>query len=227
MELAKLEKKLPVKSYPEQELNKVVVMHFTPWLASLLSLTGETSVDRLEMALPAIKEHCWSMGFDEIKKMFEMYADNKLSIEPTPNYFDRILFGKIVHAYKQQKPVKRQEISIPEISEAEKKLKIKLGVLRLFDEYKEFKDVGTGVTWVYDHLDELGLIKKTKEEKIKAMTWAKSLEKGEVDHKKPGARNIMEMISQKNSPRVINRAKRILLNDYFENTDRETLKNKL
>ena len=65
----------PLRGIPEETLNKIIVEQFTIWIANLLSLTDETSAERLEIALPAIKEHCWSMGFDEIKKMFEMYAD--------------------------------------------------------------------------------------------------------------------------------------------------------
>ena len=53
-------------------------MHFSPWLSKLLSLKDETSANRLEMALPAIKEQCIGMGFVEIKKMFEMYVDGNL-----------------------------------------------------------------------------------------------------------------------------------------------------
>ena len=115
MELDKYEKlndKLPLKAYPKdgQLLNSIIINVFVEWLSGLLTLSSQTSAERLEIALPAIKEHCGSMGFDEIKKMFEMYADSKLSIKPIPNYFDRILFGKIVAAYKEQKIVKPKKI---------------------------------------------------------------------------------------------------------------------
>lgn len=215
MELAILENKLAVKDYSEEKLNEVILMHFTPWLGALLSLSGETSVERLKIALPAIKLHAWSLGFDEIKKMFEMYVDNKLGIEPIPNYFDRILFGKIAAAYKAQRPVKKKELAIPEISEAEKKLLTHKGILRTYSEFKENKDVGSGTAWVYEYLDELGVFNFSREDKLKTMRLAKTLEKSEVNINKPGAKNILEMLEEKKSPRVVNRAKRILLNDYF------------
>lgn len=224
MKLAKIDTKLPVKAYPETELNRVILMEFTPWLCGLLSLTGETSVDRLEFALPAIKENCWSMGFDEIKKMFEMYADNKLSIQPIPNYFDRILFGKIVAAYKQQKPVKKKELVIPEVSEAEKILQINRGILRCYDEFKEEGEIPNGYVWVYDHLEEIGVISFSKEEKQKAMPKARAYEKSVVDMSKAGAKNILEMIENKKSSRVINKAKRMLLEKYFSTTEKESLR---
>ena len=88
--IAVLDKNLPLRAYPEEKLNRIILMDFMPYLARLLSLTDEVAADRLEVALPAIKEHCIGMGFKEIKKMFEMYADSKLPIKPIPNYFDSI-----------------------------------------------------------------------------------------------------------------------------------------
>lgn len=165
MELAKLERTIPIKAIPDQELNAIIMTQFTVWVANLLSLTDETSANRLEISLPAIKEHCWSMGFSEIKKMFEMYADSKLSIKPIPNYFDRILLGKIVEAYKQQKPVPKKQIQIPEMDKEEKKEILKAGVKRL---YKEFDSVGfvpPGNTHLYDYMYEKGLLTKDVDEK--------------------------------------------------------------
>lgn len=214
-QLTTLDRNVLIKTIPEAELNKIILSDFTVWVSNLLSLTDETAMNRLETALPAVKVHCWSMGFAEIKKMFEMYADNKLSVKPVPNYFDRILFGKIVYEYKQQKPRAKKELAIPEISEAEKKLLTHKGILRTYSEFKENKDVGSGTAWVYEYLDELGVFNFSKEDKLKTMRLAKTLEKSEVNVNKPGAKNILEMLEEKKSPRVVNRAKRILLNDYF------------
>lgn len=225
MELQTLDKKLPIKAIPEQELNKIVLMDFTPWLCKLLSLTGENAVDRLEMALPAIKEHCWSLGFDEIKKMFEMYVDNKLGIEPMDNYFTRALFGKIVSAYKNQRPVKKKNIVIEEISEAEKILKEKKGVLRCFDEYKSGEDISYGYVWVYDWLDEKGVLSFSKEKKIEQMAKARNQEKLKVDKSQAGAKNVLEMLEDKSSPKVINQAKRNLLKIYFDFVKENEFKN--
>ena len=92
-----------IREFDEVELTDAIINHFMPWVSRLLSLTGETSADRLEVALPAIKTQCIGMGFSEVKKMFEMYADGKLNIEPRANYFDRILLGNIVSSYKSYK----------------------------------------------------------------------------------------------------------------------------
>lgn len=221
--LAVLDNKIPVKSIPEEKLNEILLTSFLSWLANLLSLTDEVSAKRLETALPAVKEHCWSMGFDEIKKMFQMYADNKLGIDPIPNYFDRILFGKIAKAYKEQRPMKKKPIELPEISEAKKILLTNKGVLRTYDDYKNSGDVGAGVVWVYDHLDEIGAINFSKEDKWQAMKTGRRLEKAELDDKKAGYKNTLSDLEEKTSPRVVNRAKRIMLNDYFKTISKETL----
>lgn len=154
MELAVLDNTIPVKSIPEEKLNQIILTVFVDWLCGLLSLSGETSAQRLEFALPAIKEHCWSMGFDEIKKMFEMYADNKLSIEPVPNYFDRILFGKIVNAYKKMKIADSTRIKGVDEQDKEKELSDLHYVITLFDYFIHNNTVPKDCHWVYTYLEE-------------------------------------------------------------------------
>lgn len=164
--LAKIESTIPIKAIPEQELNMIILTQFTVWVANLLSLTDETSANRLETALPAIKEHCWSMGFVEIKKMFEMYADNKLSISPIPNYFDRILLGKIVDAYKSQKQKPVKEINT--IQDMEETNKVHLHkFFRAFFLTHYINDCY--VHLAYKFLEDNGFIKLSKEDKLKLM----------------------------------------------------------
>lgn len=164
--LAKIESTIPIKAIPEQELNMIILTQFTVWVANLLSLTDETSANRLETALPAIKEHCWSMGFVEIKKIFEMYADNKLSISPIPNYFDRILLGKIVDAYKSQKQKPVKEINT--IQDMEETNKVHLHkFFRAFFLTHYINDCY--VHLAYKFLEDNGFIKLSKEDKLKLM----------------------------------------------------------
>lgn len=167
--LAVIDRSIPIRSIPEAELNRIILTDFMDWVSGILSLTDETSANRLEIALPAIKKHCWSMGFAEIKKMFEMYVDNKLSVKPIPNYFDRILFGKIVEAYRQQKPKPKPPEQEP-MSQEEKDMIVYSGILNCFEAYKQDGYVKSGYGYVYDELFEKGqLPKHTKEfkERIK------------------------------------------------------------
>jgi hypothetical protein len=110
MELEIFKRNIPLKAIDSKDLEVMIVGtkngttgSLVTWVSDLLSLTDEVSAKRLYIALPAIKEHCWSMGFVEIKKMFEMYADGKLESKPLPNYFDRILLGKIANEYRTYK----------------------------------------------------------------------------------------------------------------------------
>ena len=157
--LTKLDNKIPIKSIPEQELNRIIIMEFTEWIADLLSLTDEISAKRLEIALPAIKEHCWSMGFDEIKKMFEMYVDNKLALKPIPNYFDRILLGKILIAYKQQKKMNRID------ENKEKRIQDDLDTITCFDSFVQDNKIHENNYWIFTYLETKGIINYTKDEK--------------------------------------------------------------
>lgn len=217
MDLVRIDTQLPIKAYPAEELNRIILMEFTPWISSLLSLTDEISADRLEVALPAIKEHCWSMGFAEVKKMFEMYADNKLSITPLPNYFDRVLFGKIVTAYKLQKPTKKIIPKEEEIPQEEKDVIVFMGIMNCFDHYKEYLEIPTGYSYAYDFFYEKGKlpehnqafrksIKKRAETELK-----KSLEGGEITTQ---AKNRIKEFREGYGIRV--KCKEIVLRDYFD-----------
>ena len=216
MDLVTINKSIPIKAIPEKELNRIIIEEFAPWLSALLSLTDEVSADRLEMALPAIKEHCWSMGFAEIKKMFENYADGKLSVKPMPNYFDRILLGKIVEAYKSQKPRKKTKPETIELSEEEKEVEVILGVMNLFEEYKQTKQIPAGYAYVYDYLKEKEkLPKHTKE--FKAFILKRAERPPEQKEGMPPINMEEWKKSLENKQGSIKiRCKQIVLSDYFD-----------
>jgi hypothetical protein len=221
MDLVKLENNLPLRSYPEEALNKVIVIDLMPLVSRLLSLTDEVSAQRLKMALPAIKEQCIGMGFKEIKKMFEMYVDSKLSLKPIPNYFDRILLGKIVSNYKSlNKPKKMEE---KEISEEEKEFIMAEAIDRLKKEVAINKKITSICVHVYDHLDEKQLLPKEKEYKVEIYERAKKVAKAEAASKATNSleehRNLKAAIEKIDLPKnsnVINIAKRLVLEDYFK-----------
>jgi len=164
MKLAKLDKKLPLRAYPEEELNRVLLTDFTTWLRGVLSLTGETSLERFKIALPAVKELCIGMGFDEIKRMFESYADGKLGLEPIPNYFDRILLGKIVSAWKSQSKVRKTPLQVNITDQEKEKIENRAVKLSL-DYFLEHRLVDVTRIYVYDILEKRQYIKLTTEQK--------------------------------------------------------------
>jgi hypothetical protein len=157
MELAIINSQLPIKSIPEETLNEAIMGDFLDWVCNTLSIK-EDGIDKLYHALPAIKKHCWSMGFIEIKKMLTMYADGELSIKPITNHFDRIRLGEIMNAYRQQKP-KVKPLQIENTISEEEKLKIlKKGVLRVYKEFLETGIVPNGSGHIYDILYDLKLL---------------------------------------------------------------------
>lgn len=228
MELAKLDNQLPIKAYPEAELNRIILTQFTVWVSNLLSLTDETSMNRLEVALPSIKEHCWSMGFAEIKKMLEMYADSKLSIKPVPNYFDRILFGKIVEAYKEQKVVPKKVIK-ETISETEKRSLVVSGMKKCLDEYERSSTILDGyILFMYDIFLDDKLISPTKEDKIKFYQDAKTFLEMESKREavslndRQDLKHIAKEIQKKNSAMVVMKAKEMIVMRFLRETYRDS-----
>ncbi len=215
-EIAVLDSSVPIKAIPDVKLNTIIVLEFVPWISKLLSLTGQTSKERLKVALPAIKEHCWSMGFSEIKKMFELYVDNKLSIEPRTNFLDRIQFGKIATAYKQQLPQRKAVIEKQDLTDEDKKLIVYTGIMNCFAEYKDTGAISPGYSYAYDHFYELGKFPKhdhsfrdnIQQRALKAISLDKT-------HSKKLLSDSVNRIKQ-NTSALKTRCKEIILTDWFD-----------
>lgn len=163
--LAIIDNKLPLKAYPEQKIDEVLNTIFKFWLANLLSIKADNE-QKLDLALTAVKKHFWSLGLNEVKKAFEMYAYGQLRTKPVSNHIDIILVGTIFNEYKEQKVVPKKEPN--PIKDVEEVTNIQL--------YKFFKAYFiTGlvndcyVESAYKWLDENGFLELTKEEKLKYM----------------------------------------------------------
>jgi len=221
MELVELNKKLPLRAYVENDLDTILATVFKFWLSNLLSLKSDQE-DKVNIALPVIKELCIGMGFDEIKKMFEMYADGKLSLKPIPNYFDRILLGKIVAEYKSKtKKPKIMEEKQP--TDDEKEFIMIEAVDRLTKEYKENKEISGAFTHVYEYLFKKGVLPKhTKEFKAEVFDKARKIAKAEA-MTEAGAdynlhrqlKDIISSIESGKNERITPIAKKIILEQYF------------
>jgi len=226
--LAVLDRKMPLRAFPEQDLNRAILIDFIPYLTRLLSLTDEVSANRLEVALPAIKEQCWGMGFVEIKKMFEMYVDNKLSIQPIPNYFDRILFGKIVKSYQQQKPKNTMKIEEQKLSNDEKENIMINTCNRIFIQFKENGEITDACNHVYDYL--FNLDKLPTDELYKKAIFAKatlrakseaSTKAGQSLEFHRGLKKTLESIDNGNKKsEIISISKKLVLEEYFSKIDK-------
>lgn len=134
--LTVLENKLPLKAYPEKSLDQILHTEFMYWVSNLLSLKE----DKEEAVLNAIKEvkyHFHSLGLDELKKAFEMYARGQMSIKPISNHLDNILVGQIFKEYKSISKPKNKVITMLEPTEEEKKYNEIVSATICFDFYNQ------------------------------------------------------------------------------------------
>ncbi len=227
MKLAVLDKQLPLRAYIEKDLNKILLMDFMPWLVGLLSLTDEVSADRLEIALPAIKEQCLGMGFKEIKKMFEMYVDSKFSMEPLPNYFDRILLGKIVNEYKTMNRIPKYEK--PNELSKDEKLKLRnQAVIKSLEYFIIHREVDLNRIYVYDILDDLGYMptdiegkKQVKKDAIQILeSETKNIKSSSLNETREIKQTLIE-IESKTSPKIKIKCKQLVLAKFYRELTRD------
>jgi len=228
--LTTLEKNIPLRAYPEELLNKAIIVDFLPYLTKLLSLTDEVSADRLEMALPAIKEQCIGMGFSEIVKMFEYYVDGNLSIKPIPNYFDRILLGKIVSEYKflNRKP---KVVIENTVSDQEKKRIDNEIVNKCLDYFIENRFVDVERLYVYDILYADNWLPTNNEYKKRIYKDAVDLLKIEysrikpinIDEKREIKNNLKSLLNPRESKAIV-KSKELVLSEFLRKLTRDEKK---
>lgn len=167
MDLIKLESKLPLKAYPESDLKKFMETHFKFWLSNLLSIKAENE-DKVDFALPIIKKKFHSLGLDEVKKAFEMYALGELSIQPRSNYFDLVLVGQIFNAYKNLKRVSDRKETQSFLHGSETKAdQDYLYCITAYDHFVQHSKLPNTSVWLYEYLEDYKkCLKTTKRDKI-------------------------------------------------------------
>jgi len=161
--LAKLESNLPLRAFPEKNLDEVLNTVFKLWLADLLSISGENE-NKMNLAIGAIKDLFWSLGLSEIKNAFELYAQGRLGIVPKSNYIDIILVGQVFKAYKDFTKSKVKAPMDKEQKEKEmKKEQDDLSVILCFDAFVQDRRVNPNNFWIYTYLEKaIGATDKQK-----------------------------------------------------------------
>jgi len=211
--LSVLDKKMPLRAIPEKTLDEILHTKFMYWLSNLLSLKAD-SEEKVIHALPAIKKHFWSLGMNEVKKAFTMYADGELSIKPISNYFDRVLVGQIFNEYRQLRPRKKKELKMPELTEEQKELLIYEGCLNCYEEWKQSKEILIGYTWVHDHIQHLFTFTDDEKKAMWALSKKRMIEQSkEKDYET--AKDILRKLENPKDMARINEYKRIRLEYYF------------
>jgi len=176
----------------------------------MLSIDVSKNPQRIAATEIMIKESANRISPAEIEKAFLKYIKGELPIEPRDNYLTPILFSKVIKAYKESKPQPKPE-PVPEMPDKEKELIVYWGCVDCFDTWKQDGEVTPGRTYIYDHLVDKGLLKNTKQEKLDSMRRAEIILKQSTYDK-----NLMAEYESRKNPVVVSKAKRILLEDYFE-----------
>jgi len=161
--------------------------------------------------------------------MFTQYSHSQLNIEPIPNYFDRILLGKIVNEYKlKNKPPPKPEKTMY-VSEDEKNFIMSEAIKQGKQDYLENGTLEL-TSSRYDYLDSIGAFQKAfnmddkQWEEIKKRRYQKlkdELKKDLQDKKhstwaeKVETKTILKTIDIEKNGMVIRECKKSLLKDYY------------
>lgn len=151
MELAILENKLPLKAYPEKNIDDILETKFKYWLSNLLSIKPDKE-ENMDNAIKAIKMKFWSLGLFEIKACFTMYALGELDIEPRSNHIDVILVGQIFNAYKKFTRVKPEIKTSQEKEREYKENQDFLYCVQAFDYFLQTDRLPEESYWIYSYL---------------------------------------------------------------------------
>ena len=204
MELSKINSTAKIREIPEKELDKILKTRFRYWLANLLALSEDKEESVLN-AIEGVKYHAIGFTLREIKKVFQMYANGQLDMQPISNHIDYILVGKIFNEYKKQRtnPKEKKEIHEKVYTDEEKQNIIYNGLINCFDSYVQHKIIDDGYFWVGKYLGEKGLIKFSPSEREEMMKKAefnlknKAKEEGYYTYKK-----VISQIQRKNNSKI-------------------------
>lgn len=124
---------------------------------------------------------------------------------------DCVIFARVMACFEVRKRERlrtynsqsKPKLSLPEISQSEKDRIIKQGIINCFESYETEGKVEAGYAYVFDVLDEKGLIPKNKKQREDALRIATAMDKTDD--------RILRTMEGK-----VGYAKRIVLEKYFE-----------
>lgn len=207
---------VPIHAIPQSKWDQLICKELIPRILTMLSVDLSRNQHRIAATELMIRESANRISPADIEKAFMMYIKGQLpGLEPKDNYLTPILFTKVITAYKEQQRPKPKQWEPPQLSDKEKADLIYTGLINCYDAWYQEKRVVPGYQWCYDHLDELKLIKFSKEEKLAAMEESKKRIKAK--------RSLLERAKEEieTTPAHISEAKRILLEQYFEGVTKE------
>ena len=147
---------------------------FVEFLRRVLSLKmTEENAEKIAMVGWLFDEHCGGMTIEQVKKAVLAYSMGKLPIEPRSNYFDNILFARIIQEYKKTLPPKKLKPLQLNISKKEMDSNSELNAKICWNDWKETGRINPGNHHYFEELKKAGLIKMPKYTKEQALSMAK------------------------------------------------------
>mgnify|MGYP003131478162 CR=1 FL=1 len=176
-----------------------------------------------------IRAHYNNLSLEEIVYAFELERYGKL--EPKTEHFQLVnaeYVAKVLNKYKDwlQKVRRENNISLskpqealPDISEKEKNNILIQGCIRCYNEFKESGLVKEGNAHIYDFMfDDLKIHQFTVDKKNAAISVSKrQLQEESKTLDRTTAKNILKQLQNDKSTVIINKSKRLLLTNYFNN----------
>ena len=236
--------KIRTRQY-EPNFNNIVGLMITK-ISGLAGIKDEIDMATKSDLLRFIKTRCGDITLEEIYKAFELERYGEYP-EKSQHYqlFGTEYFSQVIKKYRTWKHETRLHHNItksdpvallPDISESQKKERLINGIIRIFNGFKQSNEIEFPFVWVFDELQERGLIKGANTpvlEKYYAdkMAEAKIQVQNELEieksistfiKRKTIAREIEEVLHG-NSSKVIIATKKIVLKEYFEKLIREEI----
>jgi len=153
--------------------------------------------------------------------------------ERTEHYqlFDAVFVSKVLNKFTEWLRKKRMDHNLPiekplllenSISEKEKQDLINQGVIECFDHFKNHECIKMGMIYIYDVLYDMGKLPTDADYKKKMYEQAVEIIRFEETQKKPSStaevkliREVLKEIQEPKSPKAINKAKEMVLLEFF------------
>lgn len=168
-----------ILSQKVEQNGQLVEVGFIQFLKTTLNLKvrseqeAQDLADRLGMVAYLLDEYCGLMTLEQVKKAILLYMMGKLPLQPRSNYFDGILFGQIIDAYKKSLPPKKQQPYELKLTEAELSANTEMNIKLCWKEWEETGRVKPGYAFYWDALKSAGLIQMPKRTAEEALDMAK------------------------------------------------------
>lgn len=213
------------------------------YMISVLNIKASNNdeVSELEkqmvLVLDLIRSKFGNLTIKEVEEAFKMYVARELDIKVF-RLLDCVSVGEILNQYTNFRneslrvyDQKKQQIKnrLPEMTPEAKDEIVKAGINERFVEYKETGEIEDPTEYIFDFLHEKGIIKNGKNPKLvqyyqDKLEQAKNQIQKEIetamlsvdDAVRKAAKAVYEDFIEEGSTKVVIRAKKIVLLEYFE-----------